>query len=147
MVWECIFKGLTTFFTATRFGITCLIGMAIGQHFIILVIRKTSMSMFLGNCSFNSLSKCCSYILKKKLRSVSNKTSNRNLENSKIFQATWRVSNRWSTTRRYFPLGPLRQATGPPWSGAGVGVGMLRGAGDSLTWKYKSYKISISCFW
>ena len=29
--------------------------------------------------------------------------------------------------------GPLRQATGPPWSGAEVGVGMLRGAGDSLT--------------
>ena len=29
--------------------------------------------------------------------------------------------------------GPLRQAMGPPWSGAGVGVGMLRGAGDSLT--------------
>ena len=32
--------------------------------------------------------------------------------------------------------GPLRQAMGPPRSGAGVGVGMLRGAGDSLTWKY-----------
>ena len=29
--------------------------------------------------------------------------------------------------------GPLRQATGPLRSGAGVGVGMLRGAGDSLT--------------
>ena len=29
--------------------------------------------------------------------------------------------------------GALRQATGPPWSGARVGVGMLRGAGDSLT--------------
>ena len=29
--------------------------------------------------------------------------------------------------------GPRRQATGPPWSGARVGVGMLRGAGDSLT--------------
>ena len=29
--------------------------------------------------------------------------------------------------------GPLRQATGPPWSDAGVGIGMLRGAGDSLT--------------
>ena len=28
---------------------------------------------------------------------------------------------------------PPRQATGPPWSGAGVGVGMLRGAGYSLT--------------
>ncbi len=26
-----------------------------------------------------------------------------------------------------------RQATGPPRSGAGVGDGMLRGAGDSLT--------------
>ena len=34
----------------------------------------------------------------------------------------------------------------PPQSGAGVRVGMLRGAGDSFTWKYKSYKISISCF-
>ena len=42
--------------------------------------------------------------------------------------------------------GPLRQATGPPWSGARVGVGMLRGAGYSLTWKYKSYQLSISCF-
>ena len=30
-------------------------------------------------------------------------------------------------------MGPPRQATGPPWSGAGVGVGVLRGAGDSLT--------------
>ena len=29
----------------------------------------------------------------------------------------------------------LRQATGPPRSGAGVRVGMLRGAGDSRTWK------------
>ena len=29
--------------------------------------------------------------------------------------------------------GPPRQATGPLGSGAGVGVGMLRGAGDSLT--------------
>ena len=28
--------------------------------------------------------------------------------------------------------GPPTQATGPPRSGAGVGVGMLRGAGDSL---------------
>ena len=30
-------------------------------------------------------------------------------------------------------MGPPRQATVPPRSGAGVGVGMLRGAGDSLT--------------
>ena len=29
--------------------------------------------------------------------------------------------------------GPLRQATGPPRSGAGMGVGMLRDAGDSLS--------------
>ena len=29
--------------------------------------------------------------------------------------------------------GPPTQATGPPRSGAGVGIGMLRGAGDSLT--------------
>ena len=29
--------------------------------------------------------------------------------------------------------GPPTQATGPPRSGAGVGVGMLRGSGDSLT--------------
>ena len=29
--------------------------------------------------------------------------------------------------------GPPTQATGPPRSGAGVGVGMLRGAGHSLT--------------
>ena len=29
--------------------------------------------------------------------------------------------------------GPLRQAMGPHRSGAGLGVGMLRGAGDSLT--------------
>ena len=28
--------------------------------------------------------------------------------------------------------GPPRQATGSPWSGAPVGVGMLRGAGNSL---------------
>ena len=28
--------------------------------------------------------------------------------------------------------GSLRRATGPPWSGARVGVGMLRGAGDTL---------------
>ena len=28
--------------------------------------------------------------------------------------------------------GPLTQATGPPRLGAGLGVGMLRGAGDSL---------------
>ena len=28
--------------------------------------------------------------------------------------------------------GPLNQATGPPRSGAGVGIGLLRGAGDSL---------------
>ena len=34
--------------------------------------------------------------------------------------------------------GPPGQATGPPRSGAGVGIGMLRGAGDSLTWKQKS---------
>ena len=42
--------------------------------------------------------------------------------------------------------GPPRQTTGPPRSGAGVGVGMFRGAGDSLSWKYRSYQISISCF-
>ena len=29
--------------------------------------------------------------------------------------------------------GPPMQAMGPPWSDAGVGIGMLRGAGDSLT--------------
>ena len=29
--------------------------------------------------------------------------------------------------------GPLNQATGPPQSDAGVGIGMLRGAGDPLT--------------
>ena len=29
--------------------------------------------------------------------------------------------------------GPLNQATGPPQSDAGVGIGMLRGAGNSLT--------------
>ena len=28
--------------------------------------------------------------------------------------------------------GPPTQATGPTWSGAGVGVGMLMGAGDPL---------------
>ena len=28
-------------------------------------------------------------------------------------------------------------------SGAGVGVGMLRGAGDSLTWKYVIFECSI----
>ena len=32
-----------------------------------------------------------------------------------------------------FLTGPLTQATGPPRSGAGVAVGMLRGAGDSPT--------------
>ena len=31
------------------------------------------------------------------------------------------------------PIGPPRQPMGPPRSGAGVGVGMLRGAGGSLT--------------
>ena len=31
--------------------------------------------------------------------------------------------------------GPATQATGPPRSGEGVGVGMLRGAGDSPTSK------------
>ena len=31
--------------------------------------------------------------------------------------------------------GPLTQATGPPQADAGVGIGMLRGARDSLTWK------------
>ena len=35
--------------------------------------------------------------------------------------------------RRYMATGPPRQATRPPRSGAGVGVGMLDGAGDSLT--------------
>ena len=35
----------------------------------------------------------------------------------------------------------------PRWSGARVGVGMLRSARDSLTWKYKSYQMSISWFW
>ena len=40
------------------------------------------------------------------------------------------------------------QATGPPRSGAGVGVGMLRGAGDSLTWKMldDSYHRKIPLF-
>ena len=28
-------------------------------------------------------------------------------------------------------MGPPTQAMGPPWSDAGVGVGMLRGAGDT----------------
>ena len=57
--------------------------------------------------------------------------------------------------------GPTRQATGPPRSGAGVGVGMLRGAGDPLRIFldleiYQDstivkifvtyYQISISCF-
>ena len=31
----------------------------------------------------------------------------------------------------------VNQATGPPRSGAGVGVGMLRGAGDSINWNYE----------
>ena len=38
-----------------------------------------------------------------------------------------------STWAEYRLVGPPRQATGPPRSSAGVGVGMLRGAGDSLT--------------
>ena len=33
-----------------------------------------------------------------------------------------------------FAMGPLRQATGPLRSGAGVGVGMLRGI-QKITWK------------
>ena len=36
----------------------------------------------------------------------------------------------WEKTQA---TGPLTQATGPLQSGAGVGVGMLRDAGDSLT--------------
>ena len=36
-------------------------------------------------------------------------------------------------SNRMMATGPLRQATGPPRSGAGVGVGVLRGAGDSFT--------------
>ena len=38
-------------------------------------------------------------------------------------------------TRLLQATGPPSQATGPPWYGAGVGVGMLRGAEDSLIWK------------
>ena len=38
--------------------------------------------------------------------------------------------------------GPLRQATGVPRSGAGVVVGILRGAGNSLMWKQK---VQFSC--
>ena len=38
-----------------------------------------------------------------------------------------------SEPRKLKLVGPTRQATGPPRSGAGVGLGMLRGAGDSLT--------------
>ena len=38
--------------------------------------------------------------------------------------------------------GPLRQATGPPRAGAGVGVGMLRGAGDSPHLKIETFKVS-----
>ena len=33
------------------------------------------------------------------------------------------------------PTGPLNQATGPPQSDAGVGIGMLIGDRDSFTWK------------
>ena len=43
-------------------------------------------------------------------------------------------------------MGPLRQATGPAWSSAGMGSGMLSGAGEPLTRKKKRYRIVISCF-
>ena len=33
----------------------------------------------------------------------------------------------------------IANSMGPPRSGAGVGVGMLTGAGDRLTWKYKRF--------
>ena len=39
---------------------------------------------------------------------------------------------------------PPRQSMGPPWSGAGVGVGMLRGAGDSLTSNKKFEVVYVS---
>ena len=47
-----------------------------------------------------------------------------------IFSAVGKISEAriiiwvWAT-------GPLRQATGPPWSRAGVGVGMLMGKGTT----------------
>ena len=40
---------------------------------------------------------------------------------------------RWLQQTRLLATGPPGQATGQPRSGAGVGVGMVRGAGDSLT--------------
>ena len=53
-------------------------------------------------------------------------------------QEKWSVVNSgWSASVQ--ATGPLNQATGPPQSDAGVGIGMLRGAGDSLTWKKKSW--------
>ena len=40
----------------------------------------------------------------------------------------------------------FKQATGPPRSGAGVGVGMLRSAGDFLTWKLKTLERHFTNF-
>ena len=39
-------------------------------------------------------------------------------------------------------IGPPRQVTGPPRSGAGVGVGMLRGAGIPLLENKKGFLVS-----
>ena len=42
---------------------------------------------------------------------------------------------------RPFHRGPPRQATGPPWSGAGVGVGMLM-----VVWFHGFMVVDVSVF-
>ena len=52
-------------------------------------------------------------------------------------------SMHWDLTRKgstFTPIGPSCPPRG--WSGAGLGVGMLRGVGDSLTWKWKTFLVS-----
>ena len=50
-----------------------------------------------------------------------------------------------NTAKSSIGIVPPSSLCPPRWSGAGVGVRMMRSAGDSLTWKYKNYKIPISC--
>ena len=42
--------------------------------------------------------------------------------------------------------GPLNQATGPPRSNAGVGIGMLIGDRDYLARKQRNWQNFVSCF-
>ena len=59
------------------------------------------------------------------------------LKKGRLFlEETLVPENAWKAWTHFTNLGVcyrLRQGIGPPQSGAGVGAGMLRGAGDSLT--------------